>query len=74
MFALVTILVAVFGSIMARRMDVYPKPRYAVRILSYDPLLIYLEGFISPSERKHLMRLGYAWILVSLSSLMLTRS
>ncbi|KAJ6202799.1 hypothetical protein J3E72DRAFT_278899 [Bipolaris maydis] len=29
-----------------------------MRVLSFDPLLIHLEGFITDSERTHLLRLG----------------
>ncbi|KAJ0162661.1 Prolyl 4-hydroxylase 5 [Colletotrichum tanaceti] len=31
---------------------------FSARILSYDPLMIHLENFISKSEREHLLRLG----------------
>jgi len=57
--ALVTILVAVLGSGVKTSFHVYSEPRYAVRILSYDPLLIHLEGFLSIAEREHLLHLGY---------------
>ena len=40
-------------------------PRYTVRILSYDPLLLHIEGFISSREREYLKRLAYV-ILPSL--------
>jgi hypothetical protein len=34
------------------------EPPYSIRILSYDPLLIHLEGFISKAERIYLLGLG----------------
>ena len=33
-------------------------PKYSVRILSYDPLMIYLENFITENERRHLLTLA----------------
>ncbi|OLN97116.1 putative prolyl 4-hydroxylase 10-like protein 1 [Colletotrichum chlorophyti] len=36
-----------------------PSPRtYSIRIISYDPLMIYIVGFISWAERRYLLRLG----------------
>ncbi|KAF6818524.1 prolyl 4-hydroxylase alpha [Colletotrichum plurivorum] len=36
-----------------------PLPKtYSIRILSYDPLIIYVVGFLSWAERNHLLRLG----------------
>ncbi|KAF9873888.1 hypothetical protein CkaCkLH20_08622 [Colletotrichum karsti] len=38
---------------------VQPLPKaYSIRILSYDPLIIYIVGFLSWAERRHLLRLG----------------
>jgi len=33
-------------------------PHYAVRMLSYDPLIIHLEGFLTAKERQHLWKIG----------------
>lgn len=30
-------------------------PKYTARILSYDPLMIHFEDFITPAERRHLL-------------------
>lgn len=32
-----------------------PADTYAARILSREPLVVYLENFLSPRERKHLL-------------------
>jgi hypothetical protein len=34
-------------------------PQYTVRTLSYDPLLLHIEGFIGGGEREYLKRLAY---------------
>ena len=34
-------------------------PAYSVRILSYDPLMMYIENFISKQERDYLLHFGY---------------
>lgn len=34
------------------------RPQYTTRIASYSPLIIHLENFITPKERKHLISLG----------------
>ena len=33
--------------------------RYSVQVLSTDPLMVYLDGFIHPREVKYLTELGY---------------
>ncbi|KAL0938552.1 prolyl 4-hydroxylase alpha [Colletotrichum truncatum] len=40
-------------------LTIQPLPKtYSIRILSYDPLIIYVVGFMSWGERNHLLRLG----------------
>lgn len=34
-----------------------PADAYGARILSREPLVVYLEGFLSESERKHLLEI-----------------
>lgn len=36
----------------------YPETAYNIRILSYDPLMIYVVGFITKHERDYLLTLG----------------
>ncbi|TEA19670.1 putative prolyl 4-hydroxylase 4 [Colletotrichum sidae] len=38
-------------------LEPYPKT-YSIRIMSYDPLIIYVVGFISWAERTHLLQIG----------------
>lgn len=35
------------------------QPNYTVRLLSYDPLMIHVENFISAKERRHLLNIAY---------------
>lgn len=37
---------------------VCPAPRYSTEILSMDPLIMYINNFVSESEIDHLLRLG----------------
>lgn len=39
---------------------VCPPDTYAARILSSEPLVVYLEGFLLEEERKHLLEIRYA--------------
>jgi hypothetical protein len=32
-----------------------PRPSYTARVISFDPLMIHLENFITAEERKHLI-------------------
>lgn len=40
-----------------------PPDMYTARILSTEPLVVYLEGFLSEEERKHLLDIRYAFTL-----------
>lgn len=35
-------------------------PAYQARVITYDPLIIHIQDFISPYERAHLLRISYA--------------
>ncbi len=39
-------------------------PAYRVSIVSKSPLIVYLQDFITPSERAHLLQLGLAPLLL----------
>ncbi|CAI0651443.1 unnamed protein product [Colletotrichum noveboracense] len=44
---------------MSSVLAIQPLPKtYSIRILSYDPLIIYVVGFLSWAERNHLLQLG----------------
>lgn len=36
-----------------------PRDTYGVRILRREPLVVYLEGFLSDEERKHLLEIRW---------------
>ena len=48
-------------------------PPYRVSLISQSPLIIYLQNFITPSERAHLLQLGCVPLFLSLSHRMETR-
>jgi hypothetical protein len=71
-FALLCFFVVVFSLFIAsksRERDLFTReesekcevPQYDVRILSYNPLMIRLENFITPNERDQLLNL--AWVV-----------
>jgi prolyl 4-hydroxylase len=44
-----------------------PEHKYAVNILSREPLVVYIEGFLSDEEAKHVVRMR--WVLSFFSCL-----
>lgn len=57
-FSLFAVSLSYFWPYVVAAVARYSEPRYSIRILSYDPLLIHLEGFISRPERFYLSQLG----------------
>lgn len=43
-------------------------PPYKVYVASKSPLVMYLEGFITPEERRHLLELAYGFAPPTTSS------
>jgi prolyl 4-hydroxylase len=38
-----------------------PSHSYNTYILSHEPLMVYIEGFLSPNESEHLVRVRYVF-------------
>lgn len=58
LFSLLALAFSYFWPHMIEVAAKYYEPNCSIRILSYDPLLMHLEGFISKPERIYLMNLG----------------
>lgn len=56
--AALAVLAAVAAAFWQRLLVYLPAPSYTVRILSYDPVMIHIENFMSRPEREYLLWLG----------------